>query len=69
MSHPVLFHSSVFVSAETMESMSRKDFSPLYYAHKGRAIQLVNTSLNDPKWRTSDEIIAAVLLLANSEAS
>jgi hypothetical protein len=69
MAHEALFYSSMFAIMESIEVRSQKQLSPSTYLKKGQAINLINIALNGPASRVSDEIIAAILLLAKSEVS
>ncbi|KAH8801378.1 hypothetical protein F5884DRAFT_806433 [Xylogone sp. PMI_703] len=67
MVHPMLYHASVFVCAASLETLTQTPLSATSYGHRGKAIQLVNEGLSDPIQRKSDEIIAAIITLANFE--
>ncbi|RFU33187.1 hypothetical protein B7463_g3197, partial [Scytalidium lignicola] len=67
MMHPMLFHSSLFVCSASLETLSQVPLSTTSYSHRGKAIALINNALSDPIQQKSDEIVAAILSLANFE--
>ncbi|KAK9384237.1 hypothetical protein V1515DRAFT_589356 [Lipomyces mesembrius] len=67
MMHPMLFHASLFVCSASLETLAQVPISAMSYCHRGKAIQLINNGLSDPIQWKSDEIVAAVLCLANFE--
>lgn len=67
MVHPMMYHSSLFVCVASFETLAQRPLSAESYEHRGKAIRLINTSLDNPGLLQSDEIIAAILSLANFE--
>lgn len=69
MNHPLLFYASLFTCSAALETLSQQPLSHTSYLNRGKAIGLINAGLSDPITRKSDEIVAAVLSLANFEVS
>jgi hypothetical protein len=67
--NPMLFHTSVFVCMASFETLAQKGLSATSFEHRGKALQLINASLSNATLQQSDEIIAAILALANFEVS
>lgn len=67
--HPMLFYASLFVCSASFETLCQTPLSAMSYNHRGNAIKLINEGLNDAAQRSSDEIVASVITLANFEVS
>jgi hypothetical protein len=67
MIYPMLYHASLFVSLASFETLAQKSPSGESYSHRGKAMRLINMSLEDPGLLQGDEIVAAILSLANFE--
>lgn len=66
-SSEAMFHASMFIASANLELLSGQTLSAVSYFHRGKAIQQVNTELDDNARMTSDSTIGAVVALAGFE--
>ena len=67
--HEYLFHAALSVSSASMEALTQNSFGPISFYHRGLAIRMINDQLSDLTQHNADEVIAAIIALANIEVS